>query len=219
MRLLLAEDDQLLGDGLKRALSREAYQVDWLLDGQQALQALQTEEFALVILDLNLPGIDGLEIIKQVRQAKNNVPILVLTARDTLQDKIKGLDLGADDYIVKPFALSELMARIRALSRRHFAIVNPRIQHDRLSIDPNSQEVFLDQQPVDLSRREFALLMALINHKGQVLSRRQLEDVLYGWDGEVESNALEVHIHHLRKKLYPKLIKTRRGIGYTLGKS
>jgi len=216
MRILLVEDDELLGSGLKRALSREAYHVDWLLDGKEALQALQTDEFALAILDLSLPGLDGLDIIKQVRKAKNSVPILVLTARDTLDDKIKGLDFGADDYLVKPFAFTELIARIRALNRRHYNLVGPDIELGRVTINPNTSEVTLDKNPVQLSRREFSVLMEFANHKGQVLSRSKLEDVLYGWGDEIESNAIEVHIHNLRKKLYPELIKTSRGFGYSL---
>jgi len=216
MRILLVEDDELLGSGLKRALTREAYHVDWLLDGKEALQALQTDEFALVILDLTLPGLDGLDIIQHVRRAKNAVPILVLTARDTLDDKIKGLDLGADDYLVKPFAFTELIARIRALNRRHYNLTDPIIRLGRVTINPNSTEVTLDQKSVKLSRREYALLMEFVNHKEQVLSRSKLEDILYGWGDEVESNAIEVHIHNLRKKLYPELIKTSRGFGYSL---
>jgi len=216
MRILLVEDDELLGNGLKRALSRESYLVDWLLDGKQALQALQTDEFSLVILDLTLPGMDGLDIIKNLRKAKNEIPILVLTARDSLTDKVSGLDLGADDYLVKPFELSELVARIRALSRRHYNHIDPHIELGRISINPNNNEVFLEGIPIHLSRREYALLMEFVNHKQQILSRAKLETVLYGWDEDVESNAIEVHIHNLRKKLYPELIKTRRGIGYSL---
>lgn len=219
MRILLVEDDELLGSGLKRALLRENYQVDWLLEGQQALQAMQTDEFCLVILDLTLPGIDGLEIIKTVRKEKNEVPILVLTARDSLNDKVTGLDMGADDYLAKPFALTELVARIRALSRRHYNHIDPNIEMGRLSINPNKNEVLLDQSQVNLSRREFSLLMEFVNHKGQILNRSKLENVLYGWDEEVESNAIEVHIHNLRKKLYSDLIKTRRGVGYILNAS
>jgi len=217
MRILLVEDDELLGNGLKRALMRENYLVDWLLDGKQALQALQTDEFALAILDLTLPGLDGLDVIKALRKEKNAVPILVLTARDSLSDKVKGLDLGADDYLAKPFELSELVARIRAINRRHYNNIDPNIELGRLSINPNNKEAFLDQKPIHLSRREFALLMEFVNHKGQILNRAKLENILYGWDEEVESNAIEVHIHNLRKKFYPELIKTRRGIGYILG--
>lgn len=216
MRILLAEDNELLGKGIKRALLRETYQVDWFLDGQQALHALQIDDFSLAILDLNLPSMDGLEIIAQLRKNQNNIPILILTARDTLSDRIKGLDVGADDYLVKPFAITELLARIRALSRRHYNIVDPHIQIGRVRLNPSNQDVFLDDQPVKLSRREFAVLMEFVNHNKQVLTRRKLEDILYGWDGEIESNAIEVHIHHLRKKLYPQLITTLRGIGYRL---
>jgi len=216
MRILLVEDDELLGSGLKRALTRDNYLVDWLIDGKQALQAIQTDEFALVILDLTLPGLDGLDIINQVRKSKSKVPILVLTARDSIDDKVKGLDLGADDYLVKPFELTELMARLRALSRRHYNQIDPNIELGRITINPNTKEVLLDQKQVILSRREYALLIEFVNHKDQVLTRVQLENVIYGWDEEVESNVIEVHVHMLRKKLYSKLIKNRRGIGYFL---
>jgi two-component system response regulator QseB len=216
MRILLAEDNELLGKGLKRALLREAYQVDWFLDGRQALHALQIDEFSLAVLDLNLPSMDGLEIISQLRRQKNNIPILILTARDTLSDRIKGLDVGADDYLVKPFAIRELLARIRALSRRHYNIVDPHIKIGRVRVNPSNQDVFLDDEAVTLSRREFAVLMEFVNHNKQILTRHKLEDILYGWDGEIESNAIEVHIHHLRKKLYPQLITTLRGVGYRL---
>ena len=214
MRVLLVEDDDLLGKGIKKSLTREGYQVDWLMDGKQGLAALQTENFDLLLLDLNLPGMGGLELLSAIRKQQLNTPVLILTANDSLDDKIQGLDLGADDYLPKPFEIAELKARMRALSRRHHGHSEPTIDFGRLNINPASMQVTLDGNDLSLGRREFTLLMEFVNHPGQILSRAKLEDVVYGWDGDVESNSIEVHIHHLRKKIYPEFIKTVRGMGY-----
>jgi len=216
VRILLVEDDHLLGEGIKTALDKESYQVDWLTDGVQASQAIQTESFDLVILDLTLPGKDGIDVLKETREHKIITPIIILTARDTTNDKIIGLDSGADDYLVKPFELAELKARLRAIGRRNHGHVEPIIQHGRVSYNPASTEVTLDGKLVELSRRETTLLVEFLNHPNRVLSKEKLEDVVYGWDVEVESNSIEVHVHHLRKKLYSTLIKTIRGVGYKL---
>ncbi len=214
MRILLVEDDDLLGNGIKKSLTREGYQVDWLTDGKQGLTALKTDNFEIVLLDLGLPGMGGLELLSAIRKQHNPTPVLILTARDSLDDKIAGLDSGADDYLVKPFEMAELKARMRALSRRQHGHSEPTIEYGRIHVNPANMEVKLDGKEVVLGRREFTLLMEFINHPGQVLSRVKLEDVVYGWDGDVESNSIEVHIHHLRKKLYPEFIKTVRGMGY-----
>lgn len=219
MRVLLVEDDKLLGSGIKKALSREGLQADWILDGREAWQAISSTEFDLVILDLNLPGLDGLEILSSIRQHKIDVPVLILTARDSTDDKVAGLDKGADDYLVKPFELAELKARIRALLRRQSGQSSATLQFQRLSINSANCEVLLDGQLVDLSRREFTLLNTLVARPGQVFSIAKLEDAVYGWDLDVGSNSIEVHIHHLRKKLYPELIKNIRGMGYKVESS
>jgi len=216
MRILLIEDDKLLSKGIKTALTRQAYQVDTIFDGAQGLTATDTDQFSLIILDLTLPNVDGLDILKHMRQRRNQTPVLILTARDALEEKIAGLDLGADDYLVKPFDLAELNARVRALIRRQSGHAEPLIEHLGLSINPANRAVQFDGKSIELTRREYALLMELVNHPGRVFSKAKLEDTLYGWDIEVESNSIEVHVHHLRKKLFPGLIKTVRGIGYKL---
>lgn len=216
MRILLVEDDFLLGEGIKVALDRDGYQTDWLQDGNQASHALATETFELVVLDLTLPGKDGIEILKEVRKNKNDTPVIILTARDTVDDKVIGLDSGADDYLIKPFELSELKARLRAIGRRRHSHIETIVRHGRVSFNPASLEVTLDEIRVDLSRRETSLLAEFLNNPNRVMSKEKLEDVVYGWDIEVESNSIEVHIHHLRKKLYNTIIKTVRGVGYKL---
>ncbi len=224
MRLLLVEDDKLLGDGIQAGLSQAGYAVDWMENAQSAEAALRTEEYELMILDLGLPDRCGLEILKRLRNQHfsaqdSELPVLILTARDTVSDRITGLDSGADDYMIKPFDLDELNARIRALTRRHHGRANPVIMHDNLTLDPAAHTVTLDGQPIKLSRREFAILQLLLESCGRVLSRRQLEEGLYSWGEEVESNAVEVYIHHLRKKLGSGLIRTLRGVGYIIDKS
>lgn len=218
MRLLLVEDDQDLGVGIRMALQPEGYTVDWLTDGRQALSALHDDAFDLVILDQGLPGLDGLSVLKQVRQRGSAVPVLILTARDAIHDRIAGLDSGADDYLTKPFDIVELKARIRALLRRSSGRAQPRLQYRGVELDPASQQVKYDGKPVILTRREYALLHELLSQPGHVFTRDTLQQRLYGWDEDVESNAMEVHIHHLRKKLFPELIRTIRGVGYVINK-
>jgi len=218
MRILLVEDDRALGEGIRTALKPEGYTVDWLQDGASALHALNHESFELAILDLGLPRMDGLEVLKRLRASANPVPVLVLTARDATSDRIAGLDAGADDYLVKPFDVAELKARLRALLRRSFNRPEPTLEYRGILLDPVNQQVSYQGAPINLPRKEFVLLHELIAQPGRVLTRDRLQQVLYGWDEEVESNALEVHIHHLRKKFFPELIRTVRGVGYLVDK-
>ena len=211
MRILLVEDDEMIGEGVVDGLKAEGYAVDWVQDGNSALIALRTTPFSLVILDLGLPGKDGISVLQEVRSQRMHVPVLVTTARDTVSDRVKGLDAGADDYLVKPFDLDELSARIRAAGRSE-----PTIERGELVIKPETREVFFRGEPVLLSSKEYALLVALADRPGVVLSRGQLEEKLYNWDSTVGSNAIEVHVHHLRKKLSDGAIKTVRGVGYLL---
>jgi len=216
MRLLLVEDDEQLGRGIRKALMRDGDHVDWLTDGAQALSAIRAEKFELVILDLQLPGMDGIEVLKTLRRESINTPVLIMTARDTVDERVLGLDNGADDYVVKPVELKELRSRVRALSRRSHGISASEILLGDLRLNSASQQVWYRGAPVELSRREYIVLSEFVKKPGQVLARGYLEEVLYGWDEGVESNALEVHIHHLRKKLDNSLIKTVRGVGYRL---
>ncbi|MBP5988168.1 MAG: response regulator transcription factor [Azonexus sp.] len=218
MRILLVEDDPELGDGLTVGLRQAGFAVDWLRDGHSADQALQTETFDFVVLDLGLPRLSGMEVLVRARSRGQAVPILILTARDATGDKVSGLDAGADDYLVKPIDLDELTARIRALTRRSAGRAAPLLVHGDLSVDPAAHQVTLAGQAVELSSREFSLLQMLLENAGRVLTRTQLEQSVYGWRDEPDSNALEVHIHHLRKKLGSDLIRTLRGVGYTIGK-
>jgi DNA-binding response OmpR family regulator len=219
VRLLLVEDDPLLGDGIRAGLMQAGFAVDWVKDGQAAKLALQAESFALMVLDLGLPRLSGEEVLKWLRGSGNNLPVLILTARDTVSDRVRGLDAGADDYLVKPFDLDELGARLRALLRRAGGRATPQIVHRDLAVDPAARRVSRAGKEVELSPKEFAILLELLENAGRVLSREQLEQSLYGWGEEVESNAVEVHIHHLRKKLDPGLIRTIRGVGYLVDKS
>jgi two-component system response regulator QseB len=214
MRVLLVEDDAMIGEAVRLGLKKQGLTVDWVKDGVSAKAALATEPFDLVLLDLGLPGVDGLQVLKHARSSGKSVPILILTARDSVTDRIKGLDAGADDYIVKPFDLNELAARVRAVLRRQAGRAEPVIEHLGVRLDPASHEVTCNGDPVSLSQREFALLEALLERPGQVLSRGQIEERLYGWGEEVESNAVEVHIHNLRKKLGSAYILNVRGVGY-----
>lgn len=216
MRILLVEDDQMIGEGVVDGLKAEGYAVDWVQDGNSALIALRTTPFSLVILDLGLPGKDGISVLQEVRSRRIHTPVLVTTARDTVSDRVKGLDAGADDYLIKPFDLDELSARIRALLRRSAGRSEPTIERGKLLIKPETREVFYNGEPVLLSSKEYALLVALADRAGVVLSRGQLEEKLYDWDSAVGSNTIEVHIHHLRKKLSGSAIKTVRGVGYLL---
>lgn len=216
-RLLLVEDDPMLGETLRDALKDQGYVVDWLSNGKTALAALEDDVTDLMILDLGLPGLDGLNLLKTIRKQGSAMPVLILTARDSIDDRVAGLDAGADDYLLKPFDLNELFARIRALSRRPQALkASERIRHGVIEIDQDQMLAWCNGEPVSLTRREFSLLSLFMNHPGQVYTRQQLEQALYSWDDDVGSNALEVHIHHLRKKLGSKTIRTIRGIGYTL---
>ena len=216
MRILLVEDDPELGDGLTVGLRQAGFAVDWLRDGQSADTALQTESFDLVVLDLGLPRLGGMDVLNRARRRGQQLPILILTARDATGDKVRGLDAGADDYLVKPIDLDELAARIRALIRRSAGRAAPLLMHGALAVDPASRSVMLNGLPVELSGREFSLLQLLLENTGRVLTRSQLEQSLYGWHEEPDSNALEVHIHHLHRKLGSELIRTLRGVGYTI---
>ena len=218
MRILLVEDDPQLGDGLCVGLRQAGFAVDWLRDGQAADLALQSESFDFVVLDLGLPRLAGMEVLRNARRRDQAMPILILTARDATGDKVAGLDAGADDYLVKPIDLDELTARIRALTRRSAGRAAPVLTHGDVVVDPAAHRVTLAGELVELSGREFSLLQLLIENAGRVLSRSQLEQSLYGWHDEPDSNALEVHIHHLRKKLGSELIRTLRGVGYTIPK-
>lgn len=218
MRILLVEDDPQLGDGLTVGLRQAGFAVDWVKDGNAADHALHAESFDLVVLDLGLPRLSGMDVLRRARQRGQTMPILILTARDATGDKVSGLDAGADDYLVKPIDLDELTARLRALARRSAGRAAPLLSHGELALDPAAHVVTLAGQPVELSSREFSLLQMLLENTGRVLSRTQLEQSLYGWRDEPDSNALEVHIHHLRKKLGSDLIRTLRGVGYTIAK-
>jgi two-component system response regulator QseB len=217
VRVLLAEDDPLLGDGLKLALQAEGYTIDWFKDGRQCLHAALDEEFDIIILDLGLPTMDGLEILKELRDNKKDIPVLILTARDALDDRVKGLDFGADDYLTKPFDLDELAARLRSLIRRSQGRSTPLVEFEDVTLDPAAQRVRKNGEEVDLTLKEFMVLRYLMENKGRVVSRSRLEEALYGWDIEIGSNALEVHVHNLRKKLGQQLIRTVRGLGYKVG--
>ena len=214
MRLLLVEDDELLGDAVKTGLTQFGYVVDWLKDGESARSAIKTETFELIILDLNLPKLSGINLLQNIRCDQNTTPVIILTACESVEDRIKGLDSGADDYIVKPFDLNELSARIRALIRRSQGRADTALQYRNITIDPASHSVTVDNVLINVPRREFALLQKLLENSGQVLSRDQLMQSIYGWDDDVDSNALEVHIHNLRKKLNANFIRTISGVGY-----
>lgn len=216
MRILLAEDDPLLGDGLRAGLRQHGFQVDWVRDGVAASRELRAEPYAAVVLDLGLPHKDGLRVLAETRAAGNALPVLVLTARDAVPDRVQGLDVGADDYVVKPVDLHELAARLRALVRRSHGQPHEKLHAQDVVLDPAARTVSKAGEPVTLSTREFDLLHTLMLNAGRVLSRDQLEQRLYRWGHEVESNAVEVHVHHLRRKLGAALIQTVRGVGYAL---
>ncbi|MCO5978970.1 winged helix-turn-helix domain-containing protein [Ideonella oryzae] len=214
MRILLAEDDPLLGDGLRAGLRQQGFLVDWVRDGQAAERELRSGVYSAAVLDLGLPLCDGMDVLAQARRAGTTTPVLVLTARDAVTDRVRGLDAGADDYVVKPVDLLELGARLRALVRRAHGQPQEQLTAGDVALDPAGRSVTLAGEPVTLSAREFDLLQALMLNAGRVLSREQLEQHLYSWGQEVESNAVEVYVHHLRRKLRPELIVTVRGVGY-----
>ncbi|HHX0887762.1 TPA: response regulator [Pseudomonas aeruginosa] len=214
MRLLIVEDDPALGEGICSGLRQEGYTTDWLQDGVSALHALQHESFDLVVLDLGLPRLDGLEILRRLRARGNAVPVLILTARDATDDRIAGLDAGSDDYLIKPFDLNELKARLRALLRRSAGRAKVVIEHAGVTLDPATQQVSYRGRPVVLTPKEYMLLHELLSQPGKVFTRERLTQLLYGWDEEPESNTLEVNVYQLRKKLFNELIRTVRGIGY-----
>ncbi|CUA81802.1 DNA-binding response regulator, OmpR family, contains REC and winged-helix (wHTH) domain [Gulbenkiania indica] len=217
MRILVIEDDTLIGDGLKSGLTALGFAVDWVRDGRQGQAAIDAAPYDAVVLDLGLPGIDGLDILAGWRRTGRSEPVLVLTARDALPDRLTGLDTGADDYLVKPFALAEVAARLRALIRRRHGQMANRLKHGTLELDPVGRSATLNGQPLDLTARELGLLELLLNARGRILPKTLIEEKLYGWGQEVESNTIEVHVHHLRRKLGSEAIRTVRGIGYTLG--
>ena len=218
MRILVVEDDPMIGKTLQQALQQDGYAVDWVTDGRAAQEALATgaDAYAMVLLDLGLPRKSGIELLRELRREGNRVRVLVVTARDAVADRVAGLDAGADDYLTKPFSLDELTARMRALLRRDVVREDNVLRHGTLALDPVTHSVTKDGQPVELSAREFALLAALLERPGAALSKAQLEERIYRWGEEVESNAIEVHVHNLRKKLGNETIRTLRGIGYAL---
>jgi len=216
MRLLLVEDDEILGDGLVAGLKMEGYAVDWLTNGKLADEALKLNAYELIVLDLNLPDMDGMSILKALRARKDETPVMVLTAKDTISDRVSGLDSGADDFVIKPFELDEVCARLRALARRSEGRSAPTIEHNGIILDPASHQVTVNNDKIELSQKEFEILSFLMSNIGKVVSRSRLEESLYSWDSDVESNTVEVHIHYLRKKLDPGLIRTVRGVGYII---
>ncbi len=216
MRFLLVEDDPMIGDSLRAALRMEGHAVDWVRDAQAAEGTLASERFDLVLLDLGLPRGNGLDLLRALRARGDATPVIVLTARDGPGDRVAGLDSGADDYLVKPFELDELGARIRAVLRRQSGRAGPMLRHGAVSLDPATRQVHLGEQPVLLSAREYAVLEALMQRPGAVLSRAQIEDRLYGWGEEIESNAVSVYVHQLRRKLGAHFIRNMRGVGYFL---
>lgn len=217
MRILLVEDDALLASGLQSALGRASHTVEHVDDGRRAVLALDNSQFDLVILDLGLPRLDGTEVLRLIRGKGNDVPVLILSARDASKDRILGLDLGADDYLTKPFELDELLARVRALERRRSGLAVNQLRLGGLELDLASLALTWQGKPVSLQRREFMLIKKLAENPQQVFSRAQLEESLYGWGEAVESNTIDVHVHNLRKKISPKIIRTVHGVGYRIG--
>jgi DNA-binding response OmpR family regulator len=216
MKLLLAEDDAMLGISMEKGLALAGFKVDWVRTGQHATSALATQTYDVVLLDIGLPDTDGLQILRQMRQQGQHTPVLLVTARDAVPDRVAGLNLGADDYLTKPFDLDELSARIHALARRQTGRSHPHLHLGRLELRPIEREALLAGKPLNLSPREFDLLHLLMQKPGAVLSVEQLEEKLYGWQDEVASNAVEVHLHHLRRKLGEPWIRNVRGVGYKL---
>ena len=218
MRVLVVEDDPMIGRAVVAGLHEQGYAVDWVKDGAEAELALGNAVYDLALLDLGLPRRDGLDVLKNVRRAKNDLPVLIITARDSVADRIAGLDSGADDYLVKPFDLDELLARTRAVIRRHGGRGQTEIAYGTLKLDPVQRRVIFRGEDIDLSPREFAVLEALMKEPGAVVSRERLEDAVYGWGEEVGSNSIEVHVHHLRRKLASDLIRNVCGVGYRIAR-
>ncbi|MFT0546427.1 response regulator [Allopusillimonas ginsengisoli] len=219
MRILLVEDDAMIGEAIQRALKNASYAADWVKNGQTALTTLECQHYDLVLLDLGLPGKDGLEVLTTIRAKGNSVPLLIITARDDLTDRLRGLDGGADDYVVKPFEMAELLARMRAVLRRKGGSATPALSNGVVALNPSTREVTVSDRPaMQLSNRKFALLQALLTRPGAILSRSDLEDRIYGWGEEVESNAVEFLIHALRKKLGKEAIQNVRGMGWMVSK-
>jgi len=216
MRILLVEDDALLGDGVKAGLVQAGFSVDWVRDGVAGELALAATPYMALVLDLGLPRLSGLDLLRRMRAGGSKIPVLILTARDAVEDRVRGLDGGADDYVVKPFDLVELAARLRALIRRSAGEPAPRLRLREVELDPAARTATFKGERLDLSAREFALLHELMLNAGRVLTREQLSERLYAWGEEIESNAIDVHIHHLRRKLAPALIRTVRGVGYAM---
>ncbi len=220
MRVLLVEDDEFLGDGIRTGLKHYGHTIDWVKDGRAAHDVLSSnyETFDIIVLDLGLPKLPGLDVLRTIREKNIPTPVVILTACDTVDDRVKGLDAGADDYLTKPFDLDELCARMRALQRRSKSRAKPVIAYSEITLDPASHVVTLKGKEIMVSRREFALLQKLLENSGRVISREQLNQTLYGWGENIDSNALEVHIHNLRKRFGTKLIRTIRGVGYMVEK-
>ncbi|MFJ3315137.1 response regulator [Herbaspirillum huttiense] len=220
MRVLLVEDDAMIGEAIQAALKDASYAVDWIKDGQIAITTITGQHYDIALLDLGLPGKDGLDVLRGIRAKDIPIPLLIITARDGLDDRLQGLDGGADDYVLKPFQMAELLARMRAVLRRKGGIASPLLTNGLLSLDPASKEASLrDGGSIQLSNREFALLQALLMRPGAILSRSELEDRIYGWNEEVESNAVEYLIHSLRRKLGSDIIKNVRGVGWMVSKA
>jgi len=218
MKILLVEDDEMIGESLSKSLRQDGYAVNWVKDGDTATTALKTEDYALLLLDIGLPKCSGLEILKKLRNKAEPIPVVIISARDAVQDVVTGLDTGADDYLVKPFELKELQARIRAAMRRKGGRAEPHLTYKGLALDPSTHKVTYKDKDVVLSARESALMQTLLEKPEVIFSRAQLEERIYGWNEEVESNALEVHIHNLRRKLGQEVIRNVRGLGYMVGK-
>jgi len=214
MRLLLVEDDELLGKAVKAGLKQGGFTVDWLTDGESALHALHTDEFDVMVLDIGLPGLSGLDVLQTIRKEHNDIPVLILTAYDTVSDRVAGLDTGADDYLIKPFDLDEMLARLRAITRRREGRVESEISIGNVSLDTAAHRLMVSGKEILISNKEYQLLEYLMNQAGKVVQRSRLDAILYGWEGTIESNSLEVYIHNLRKKLGSDCIKTVRGVGY-----
>lgn len=215
---MLVEDDKPLGNAVKQALNDASYAVDWVQDGVTALNSIKIEEYSLILLDLGLPKKDGLEVLSELRKDKNKLPVIIITARDAIEDRVRGLDYGADDYLVKPFSTEELHARIRAVIRRNHGVADPVLSNNNIQLNPATREVSREGQTIQLTAKEYALLHALMLRPGIILSRESLEESIYGWNEEVASNTIEFNIHALRKKLGKDAIRNVRGMGWMVSK-